>query len=162
MTENDSESTPEEEDGEVPPEATEQYTMYVETTLDVSNRRLRNNRFYVLLLSGTLAVISVLAKTDIIQAAGLVLAGATGFALCILWYASILSYQQLNSGKYEVVTEMEEELPFAPFSREWDVLKQGEDWRTYLTHTRVEKKIPLVLAAPYVVVTVYGLLQLLQ
>ena len=68
-------------DRDVPPELIEQYTKYVDTTLDVSNRRLRNNRFYVLLLSGTLAVISVLANTDIIQEVGLLIAGLSGFAL---------------------------------------------------------------------------------
>lgn len=53
------------------------------TTLNVSNRRMRNNRFYVLLLSGALAVISVLAKTDIIQEVGLLLAGSLGFAFVL-------------------------------------------------------------------------------
>lgn len=137
----------------------EQYTTYVNTTLDVSNRRMRNNRFYVLLLSGTLAVISVLAKTDIIQAVGLLLAGSLGVALCILWYLSIISYKQLNSGKYEVISEMESELPVAPFDTEWDALKQGQDPRTYITHTRVERKIPGVLIVPYLIITIYAAFQ---
>lgn len=55
-------NTPDKE-GSPPPELIDQYTTYVNTTLNVSNRRMRNNRFYVLLLSGTLAVISVLADT---------------------------------------------------------------------------------------------------
>ena len=139
----------------------EQYTTYVNTTLDVSNRRMRNNRFYVLLLSGTLAVISVLAKTEIIQAVGLLLAGSLGVALCILWYLSIISYKQLNSGKYEVINEMESELPVAPFETEWDVLNEGQDPRTYITHTRVERKIPGVLLIPYLIITGYASLQLL-
>lgn len=143
------------------PELIEQYTTYVNTTLDVSNRRMRNNRFYVLLLSGTLAVISVLADTQIIQEAGLLLAGLLGTALCILWYLSILSYKQLNSGKYRVIEEMEDELPFNPFDREWEVLDRGDNWRTYITHTRVERKIPIVLGIPYVIITAYAIYALL-
>jgi len=146
---------------DIPPELIDQYTTYVNTTLNVSNRRLRNNRFYVFLLSGTLAVVSVLAKTNIIQELGLLLAGSLGFALCVLWYLSIVSYKQLNSGKYDIIQNMEEDLPAAPFNEEWENLERGENWRTYITHTRVERKIPIVLAIPYLLITGYAVLQLL-
>lgn len=148
---------PSDDDRGPPPELIEQYTAYVNTTLDVSNRRMRNNRFYVLLLSGTLAVISVLADTRIIQEVGLLLAGLLGSALCVLWYLSIISYKQLNSGKYDVIAEMEEELPFDPFDREWEILERGKNWRTYITHTRVERKIPFVLGIPYLLIALYAL-----
>lgn len=142
-------------------ELIEQYTTYVNTTLNVSNRRMRNNRFYVLLLSGTLAVLSVLADIQIIEEVGLLLAGLLGFALCVLWYLSIVSYKQLNSGKYEVITTMEEDLPAEPFDDEWEVLDEGQNWRTYITHTRVERKIPGVLAIPYFFISIYAVIQLL-
>ncbi|SEV94658.1 RipA family octameric membrane protein [Natrinema salifodinae] len=142
-------------------EVIDQYTTYVNTTLNVSNRRMRNNRFYVLLLSGTLAILSVLADTQIIEEAGLLLAGLLGFALCVLWYLSIVSYKQLNSGKYEVITSMEEDLPAEPFDDEWEVLDEGQNWRTYITHTRVERKIPGVLAIPYLLISIYAVSQLL-
>lgn len=141
-------------------ELIDQYTTYVDTTLNVSNRRMRNNRFYVLLLSGTLAVVSVLADTQIIEEVGLLLAGLLGLALCVLWYLSIVSYKQLNSGKYEVIQAMEEDLPAEPFANEWDVLDEGRDWRTYITHTRVERKIPGVLAVPYLLITIYAIIRL--
>jgi len=142
-------------------ELIEQYTTYVNTTLNVSNRRMRNNRFYVLLLSGTLAVLSVLTDTQIIEEVGLLLAGLLGLALCTLWYLSIISYKQLNSGKYEVLTTMEGDLPAEPFDDEWDVLDEGENWRTYITHTRVERKIPGVLAVPYLLISIYAGVQIL-
>jgi hypothetical protein len=142
-------------------ELIDQYTTYVDTTLNVSNRRMRNNRFYVLLLSGTLAIVSVLADTQIIEDVGLLLAGLLGLALCALWYLSIVSYKQLNSGKYKVIQAMEEDLPAEPFANEWDVLDEGRDWRTYITHTRVERKIPGVLAVPYLLITIYATIRLL-
>lgn len=147
-------------DADSPPELIEQYTTYVDTTLNVSNRRMRNNRFYVLLLSGTLAVISVLADTQIIEEVGLLLAGLLGLALCVLWYLSIVSYKQLNSGKYRVIEEMEEELPFSPFDREWEILDRGDNWRTYITHTRVERKIPVVIGIPYILIVIWAALRL--
>ena len=142
-------------------ELIDQYTTYVNTTLNVSNRRMRNNRFYVLLLSGTLAVLSVLADIQIIEEVGLLLAGSLGLALCVLWYLSIVSYKQLNSGKYEVITSMEEDLPAEPFDDEWKVLDEGQNWRTYITHTRVERKIPGVLAIPYLLISIYAFLKLI-
>lgn len=142
-------------------ELIEQYTTYVNTTLNVSNRRMRNNRFYVLLLSGTLAVLSVLTETQIIEEVGLLLAGLLGLCLCILWYLSIVSYKQLNSGKYEVLTTIEKDLPAEPFDDEWEVLDRGQNWRTYITHTRVERKIPGVLAVPYLLISIYASIQLL-
>lgn len=142
-------------------ELIDQYTTYVDTTLNVSNRRMRNNRFYVLLLSGTLAIVSVLADTQIIEDVGLLLAGLLGLALCALWYLSIVSYKQLNSGKYKVIQAMEEDLPAEPFANEWDVLDEGRDWRTYISHTRVERKIPGVLAVPYLLITIYATIRLL-
>ena len=147
-------------DADSPPELIEQYTTYVDTTLNVSNRRMRNNRFYVLLLSGTLAVISVLADTQIIEEVGLLLAGLLGLALCVLWYLSIVSYKQLNSGKYRVIEEMEEELPFSPFDREWEILDRGDNWRTYITHTRVERKIQVVIGIPYILIVIWAALRL--
>jgi hypothetical protein len=155
MTDEDNSST----DGQT--ELIEQYTTYVNTTLNVSNRRMRNNRFYVLLLSGTLAVLSVLTETQIIEEVGLLLAGLLGLALCSLWYLSIVSYKQLNSGKYEVLTTIEEDLPAEPFRDEWEVLDKGENWQTYITHTRVERKIPGVLAIPYLLISIYAAAQLL-
>jgi len=160
MTGNDGSATGCGDQGDPPPELIEQYTTYVNTTLNVSNRRMRNNRFYVLLLSGTLAVVSVLANTQIIQELGLLIAGGLGSALCVLWYLSIVSYKQLNNGKYEVIAEMEDKLPFDPFDREWEVLEKGDDWQTYITHTRVERKIPLVLGIPYIGITLYALCEL--
>jgi len=148
-------------DDEIAPELIEQYKMYVNTTLNVSNRRLQNNRFYVLLLSGTLAIISVLAKTNVIQEFGLLLAGSLGCALCVLWYLSITSYKQLNSGKYEVISAMEKELPVEPFNEEWENLERGENIQTYITHTRVERKIPFVLGIPYLIITLYAVMELL-
>lgn len=142
-------------------ELIDQYTTYVNTTLNVSNRRMRNNRFYVLLLSGTLAVLSVLTDTQIIEAFGLLLAGLLGVALCVLWYLSIVSYKQLNSGKYEVITTMEDDLPAEPFDDEWEILDEGQNWQTYITHTRVERKIPGVLAVPYLLISIYAAIQIL-
>ncbi|GAB7011742.1 RipA family octameric membrane protein [Halolamina salina] len=142
-------------------ELIDQYTAYVNTTLNVSNRRMRNNRFYVLLLSGTLAVLSVLTDTQIIEEVGLLLAGLLGFALCILWYLSIVSYKQLNSGKYKVINSMEDDLPAEPFADEWEILDEGDNWRNYITHTRVERKIPFVLAIPYLLISVYALSQII-
>ncbi|MEF8850946.1 MAG: hypothetical protein V5A28_00795 [Haloarculaceae archaeon] len=52
---------------------------------------------------------------------------------------SIVSYKQLNKGKYEVISEMEDELPAEPFDREWVVLDHlilASEWRDEMTYLR--------------------------
>lgn len=138
---------------------TEQYKVYVNRSSDVSNRRLKTNRFYVSLLSAGIGVMGLLINsqqlTDI-QYIGLIVIGLVGIALCISWLLNIWSYKQLNKGKYAVIHEMEEKLPHACYRDEWKKLDYGQNNRTYLTHWKVERVVPLLLAAPYLLLAVYA------
>lgn len=102
--------------------ALEQWKFYGETTLNVSNRRLKNNRFYLRLLIALLGIAGVGAKLGYLTPIGFLIIGAVGLPFCVLWSFHILSYKQLNSGKYRVMWEISEKLPFDPFKREWKKL----------------------------------------
>ncbi len=71
-----------------------------------------------------------------------------GIALCSLWYVTIGSYRQLNAGKFKVIHEMEENLPFACYTKEWRILRTEEGGKKYRRLTRVEQRVPLVMAGP--------------
>lgn len=135
----------------------DQWKFYAQTTLNTSNRRLKNNRFYVRLLIGLLAAVGAGQKLGLVSPVGVLLAGAVGFPMCILWYFHILSYKQLNSGKYQVLKEMAENLPYAPFDKEWEILDEGENTDTYITHTSVEVWWPRVIGYPFAVMILYGI-----
>lgn len=138
----------------------EQYKLYVEMADRVSARRADTNKFYISLLTALLIVISfTIEKSALVGYQGVifVVVGIMGIALNLLWYINIRSYRQLNSGKFKVIQEMEEQLAFACYKEEWEILGKGQDAQRYLQLTRVERFVPLVLALPYVLLIFYAL-----
>ena len=141
-------------------ELLQQYKHFASTSNEVSNRRLKTNRFYVSLLSGILVVLPLVLDLDNltdIRLVAILIIGFVGVVLCILWFFNILSYKQLNKGKYKVIHEMEEDLPYACFKREWEILGEGEDISRYITHWKVERLVPGMLALPYLALMVFAL-----
>lgn len=62
----------------------------------------------------------------------------------------------MNSGKFKVIHEMEKQLPFPCYVREWDILDSGNNHKNYLPYTKIEKFIPFVLAVPYLSLLIYS------
>jgi len=140
----------------------EQYKLYVEMADRISERRMQTNKFYISLLSGLLALLSILVSVGKLnQTLIFVIISLLGIVLCILWHINIRSYRQLNSGKFKVIHEMEQFLPFPCYDREWEVLGEGKEKTKYLQLTRVEKYIPVILAIPYIFLFLYTLASLL-
>ena len=105
----------------------EQYKLYVEMADRISERRMQTNKFYISLLSGLLALLSILVSVGKLnQTLIFVIVSLLGIALCILWHINIRSYRQLNSGKFKVIHEMEQDLPFPCYDKEWEILGEGE------------------------------------
>jgi hypothetical protein len=139
----------------------EQWKFYGQSTHQVSNRRLKNNRFYLRLLIALLGVAGIGGKLGFITPIGILFIGAIGLPFCVLWTFHILSYKQLNSGKYRVLWQIAEDLPYDPFQMEWDRLKQGDEPDVYIKHTTVEVWWPRVFGFFYAVLFLYGGLSLL-
>ena len=157
---NDSNDTPSTGGGEKG--ALEQWKFYGQSTHQVSNRRLKNNRFYLRLLIALLGIAGIGSKLGFITPVGLLFIGAVGLPFCVLWTFHILSYKQLNSGKYRVLWKIAEDLPYNPFEMEWKRLKQGEKPDVYIKHTTVEVWWPRVLGYFFTVVLIYGGLSLIE
>lgn len=138
----------------------EQYKLYVEMADNVSSRRTKANVFYISLLSGLLAVLSIVYRWGILNNPPNVVfmaAAILGIILCCIWYVNIQSYKQLNSGKFKVIHAMEQQLPFPCYGREWEILGSGKDGKNYLQLTRVEQYIPAILTIPYLILIIYSL-----
>lgn len=142
--------------------ALEQWKFYGQSTHEVSNRRLKNNRFYLRLLIALLGVAGIGAKLGYVTPIGILFIGAIGLPFCVLWTFHILSYKQLNSGKYRVLWKIAEDLPYEPFQMEWDRLEQGNEPDVYIKHTTVEVWWPRVFGFFYAVLLLYGGLSLLE
>lgn len=123
------------------------YKLAVEMADRVSARRATANSFFLTVLSTLVALVGFTdADTWTLALPGLVVAGA--------WALMITSYRRLNRAKWSIISEMETELPAAPFSDEWKLLKgskadDGEadrmKWRDrYMELGIIEFVVPVV------------------
>lgn len=138
----------------------EQYKLYVEMADRISTRRVQTNMFYISLLSGLLALLSIVLGRNLFsdfQTITFMAVAILGLALCALWNVNIRSYRQLNSAKFKVIQEMEQHLPFPCYDKEWEILGEGKESKAYLQLTRVEQYVPFVLAVPYLLLLIYSL-----
>lgn len=140
----------------------EQYKLLVTMADNVSARRAQTNSFYITVLSALLAILSLAGENFASEAQNMVflVVSILGLVLCIVWKININSYRQLNTGKFKVIHEMEAQLPFACYDREWEFLGVGQDRKKYLQLTKVEQYIPYLLAVPYLLLLVYSLYSL--
>ncbi|HAD96320.1 MAG TPA: hypothetical protein DCG19_02880 [Cryomorphaceae bacterium] len=122
----------------------EQYKLYVEMADRVSQRRQTANRFYISLLSG-LGGLYLLLKEILNTQPNIIIWAILIIIISLLWWLTINSYRQLNSGKFKVIHEMEQQLPFACYDREWDYLGRGKNGKLYRQLSKVEGYVPLVI-----------------
>lgn len=135
----------------------EQYKIYVEMMDRVTERRGKTNTFYLSLLSGLLALLSLLVDQNLFSGDKdvlLLLLAILGLSLCCIWYFNINSYKQLNYLKFKVIHEIEALLPFPCYSREWQIEKNKNS--QYRRLSRVEKYIPLIITIPYFGLLIYS------
>lgn len=81
--------------------------------------------------------------------------------LCVVWRRLITSFQQLSTGKFAVIHEIEKKLPARIFTAEWEALGSGRNPKIYRPFTKVESATPIVFAIVQVVVAVVGAVRVL-
>ncbi|MFC1741611.1 hypothetical protein ACFL3V_03695 [Nanoarchaeota archaeon] len=125
----------------------EEYKLFVATAEKNSDRRQIANSFFLtfhsLLLTGTGYL------TTISEDSWLIILSFLGIISSYLWVMKINSFRQLNSGKFKVIHELEEYLPYQLFKKEWDYLGQGEDRKKYKKLTVVETGVPYIFMLMY-------------
>jgi hypothetical protein len=109
----------------------EQYKHYVDMHDKVVERRGQTNSFYLSLLSGSLAFISILTSEETLPQSKdidplliVFVVSSLGLVLCFLWYWNIHGYATLISRKIKVIHEMEKYLPFYSYRREAALWKE--------------------------------------
>ena len=143
--------------GENRQELLEIYKLHAELADRVSQRREGANRLYVSLLTGTLIFLAAFLRygaENIPVGAVLVTVGVFGICLSASWYVVIRSYRQLNSGKFDVLHELEEKLAYPFFKREWELLGKGKYQSRYWKLTVVETFLPIIFAILYLALIV--------
>ena len=141
----------------------EQYKLYVEMADRVSQRRDQSNRFYVTIVSALAAVVVIIARFGVPENGALLevaflIVGLFGLALSVVWHFNIRSYRTLNSAKFDIINSIEKQLPYAGYSKEWEILSNPPQGRPqYRQLTRVEQFVPVIFSALFVALTAYAL-----
>jgi len=122
-----------------------QYRDFVASTSQISGRRHQANQFFstintmLLMASGLIPTAKVNFNWQIALAGGL---------LCLIWKHMIDGYSSLNSAKFKVILEMEEHLPAATYTMEWEYLQSAK--ASSLSST--ESKVPWLFMGAYLAV----------
>ena len=140
-------------------ELLEIYKLHAELADSVSKQRSTANRFYMLVLSGLAVLFSAFLRRENGVPLGWLMVGfgPFGMLLASAWYTVIRSYRQLNSGKFKALHELEEKLIYPFFKREWDLLAEGREQKTYWRLTVVETFVPIIFFACFAGVLVIGI-----
>ena len=136
------------------------YRIYVITADKVGVRRQLANSFFLSINTVIIGLVSYLqagsdAQTLIVF---YLLISISGMLICYMWYRLILSYKQINSGKFKVIHEIEEKLPLSPYNAEWEILGRGRDAKRYLPFTHIERLVPWVFFGLHTVVFLKSIL----
>ncbi|MFA6023937.1 MAG: hypothetical protein WC777_01845 [Candidatus Gracilibacteria bacterium] len=130
----------------------EQYRIYVEGIDKISERRERANTFFLSLNTFLMTALGFFVKEEFsanIELLVLIL----GVLICFVWARTILSYRQMNTGKFTVLHQVEEKLPLALYRTEWSILEKGRNAGRYLPFSHLEGFVPYLFLACYILFT---------
>jgi hypothetical protein len=140
------------------------YKIYVGMADKISERRQSSNSFFLAINTAVVGLVSYLqlGQNGKTGSTFYLVISLAGMIICYMWYRLVLSYQQINSGKFKVVHLIEQNLPLAPYDAEWNILGRGEDRSKYLPFTHIEKFVPWIFFGLHLFVFSYGLLGLIK
>jgi len=133
------------------------YKDFVASAEMVSDRRSKANAWFLTICTGFLGVYSHLLEKGLSGGDDgqflIVLSALGGIAFSLIWLGVISSYKALNSAKFDVIQQIEKQLPLAPFkAEEWAYQRPGKTMRAL---SKYESYMPWAFIAMYFVV--YGI-----
>ena len=138
----------------------EQYKIFVKTADDITVRRLQTNKFYLAILLGLFTIAGFLNKNGVAGLLNeqiiLILISIIGIVLSAIWYINIESFKLLNSAKFKVIHEMEKDLAYPCFDKEWEYRVGEDESKAYPIFTKIEKFLPIMMGVIYLMVLIAG------
>lgn len=119
----------------------EQYKIMVSSTEKVTEQRLKVNNLFFTVTTSLLSISILLGKSfgfSLVAMLGMIVLSVLSILVTYFWNKLINSYGQLNTGKFELITEIENELNTEMFQREWEILTEKIK---YEPNTKTESKI---------------------
>ena len=140
----------------------EQYRIYSDAKEKFIERQFTTNRFY-LVLNLIILVVSYVLSTLTPQYQPTIVLAIIGFAVTIMWWMNIDSYQMLIKVKYAKVLEyLETKLPEQPYNKEFVEYSEMKKRNNLIVFGDFQKYLTLVIATVYVTVVVYCLSNMIR
>jgi hypothetical protein len=138
----------------------ELYKIMVASSEALVGRRQGVNTFFLTMNGLLLTTVGLLLRggaQDVrFEAAAIVVVAVAGVVLCFAWRSLLISFGQLNTGKFKIINRMEAELAAAIFEAEWEALERGENPRVYRSFTSREIVVPVALFLLYGLTALLG------
>jgi hypothetical protein len=135
----------------------ELYKIMVASSEALVARRQAVNTFFLTINGLLLTAIGLFVRGGghlRLHSVGVLILAIAGFVICFAWRSLIISFGQLNTGKFKVIIEMEGLLAASVFAAEWEALEHGTNPKVYRTFTSREIYVPILLALLYVLAAV--------
>lgn len=126
----------------------ELYKMMVESSERLVSRRLGVNTFFLTINSALLAASGLIVQSSgslRLGALGVFVLAIAGVLLCRAWRSLIISFGQLNTGKFKVINTIERYFNVAIYAAEWEALGRGQNPEIYRSFTSREIWVPEAL-----------------
>jgi hypothetical protein len=136
------------------------YKLHAELADRISQRRNSGNQFYIGILSAIFLIFPIALTKDLIAQIDLykltALVSILGIVICVIWILNIAALRRLNAEKFVILHELESQLPFAFYQKEWRLLSA----RKHMGQSMTEKLIPIVFAVAFLGALTYSIFKL--
>ena len=134
----------------------EQYKLYVESAEKTSDRRQHANNYFITINTALISLIGLSFQFKIFENLAWMksVLAFVGIVICVIFWYLIRAYKQLNTGKFNVIHEIEQNLPLALYKHEWKILGEGKDNKKYYPFSHIELIIPWVFGIIYALLAV--------
>jgi len=139
----------------------ELYKIIVGSSEGLVSRRQSVNTFFLTMNGALLTACGLIAQNSGgrgVSSIGVFILAVAGAILCTAWRSLIISFGQLNRGKFRVINAIENHLKTAIYAAEWEALGRGEDPKIYRSFTSREIWVPNALLALYILAAFAALL----
>lgn len=135
------------------------YKMMVQSSEALVSRRQGVNTFFLTMNGAILTAFGLIVQNSAghrIAAGAIAVLALAGAILCAAWRSLIISFGQLNRGKFVVINAIERYLAAAIYAGEWEALGRGENPRVYRSFTSREIWVPNALLVLHGAATLVG------
>lgn len=139
----------------------ELYKIMVASSEALVARRQGMNTFFLTINGLLLTAIGLVVRSSgngHLQSLGVLGLAVAGLLLIFSWQRLLMSFGQLNMGKFHVIELMEERLAAAVYTGEWEALGCGEKKAAYRSSTESETLVTCILGGIYVLALVFAVL----